>query len=130
MFIAVIETGIPPSIAQSLDFEAYRTKVQPIFLKKRTGHARCAVCHEANNSAFRLEKRPPEGSSWSEDQSRKNFEFVKNLVNPRDPTKSRLLLHALAHEAGGDTFRSGGPQFASKNDPDWQTMAEWVHSAK
>ena len=106
IFIAVIGTGIPPSIAQSLDFEAYRTKVQPIFLKKRTGHARCAVCHEANNSAFRLEKRPPEGSSWSEDQSRKNFEFVKNLVNPRDPTKSRAELASGSWDADLDASLS------------------------
>ena len=116
--------------AQSLDFEVYRTKVEPIFLKKRTGHARCAVCHEANNSAFRLEKRPPDGASWSEEQSRKNFAFVKNLVKPGDPDDSRLLKHPLAHEAGGDTFHNGGPQFPSKDDPDWQAIAAWVRAAK
>src|SRR4051794_12108215 len=27
--------------AQSLDFETYRTRVEPVFLKKRAGHARC-----------------------------------------------------------------------------------------
>ena len=116
--------------AQSLDFEVYRTKVEPIFLKKRTGHARCAVCHEASNSAFRLEKRPPAGSSWTEEQSRKNFEFVKNLVKPGDPGSSRLLLHPLSHSAGGDVFHNGGEQFASKNDPDWQTIADWVRNGK
>jgi hypothetical protein len=116
--------------AQSLDFEVYRTKVEPIFLKKRTGHARCAVCHEASNSAFRLEKRPPAGSSWTEEQSHKNFEFVKNLVKPGDPASSRLLLHPLSHDAGGDQFHNGGEQFTSKNDPDWQTIADWVRNAK
>ena len=29
-------------------------------------------------------------------------------------------------EAGGNTFHSGGRQFASKNDPDWKTLAQWV----
>jgi len=126
----VVGVAVPRASAQSLDFEVYRTKVEPIFLKKRPGHARCAVCHEANNSAFRLEQRPPAGSSWTEEQSRKNFGFVKNLVKPGDPMSSRLLLHPLAHEAGGDTFHNGGPQFASTNDPDWQTIADWVKNAK
>ena len=31
--------------AQSLDFEIYRTRVEPIFIKKRPGHARCVACH-------------------------------------------------------------------------------------
>ena len=43
-----------PIFAQSLDFETYRTKVEPIFLKKRPTHARCIVCHEGNRTAFRL----------------------------------------------------------------------------
>jgi len=129
--VSIVALGTAGTLAaQSLDFEFYRAKVEPIFLKKREGHARCAVCHEANNSALRLEKRPPAGSSWTEEQSRKNYAFVKNLVKPGDPDASRLLLHPLAHDAGGDTFHNGGPQFASKNDPDWQTIAEWVRGAK
>ena len=128
--VFVLGGAVQRASAQSLDFEVYRTKVEPIFLKKRPGHARCAVCHEANNSALHLEKRPPAGSSWTEEQSRKNFAYVKNLVKPGDPDASRLLLHPLAHDAGGDIFHNGGPQFASKSDPDWQTIAEWVRAAK
>ena len=128
--VFVFGGAIQSASAQSLDFEVYRTKVEPIFLKKRPGHARCAVCHEANNSAFRLELRPPAGSSWTEEQSRKNFAFVKNLVKPGDPDASRLLIHPLAHDAGGDTFHNGGAQFTSKKDPDWQIIAAWVRDAK
>ena len=29
---------------QSLDYEAYKTRVEPIFLAKRVGHARCYAC--------------------------------------------------------------------------------------
>ena len=29
----------------SLDYEFFKTKVQPIFLNKRPGHARCIACH-------------------------------------------------------------------------------------
>jgi hypothetical protein len=119
-----------PAMAQALDFEVYRSQVEPIFLKKRTGHARCVVCHEASNSAFHLLARPEGGKSWTEEQSRKNFETVSKLVRPGDPDKSRLLLHPLAHDAGGDLFHNGGEQFTSKNDPDWKAMADWVRAGK
>ena len=111
--------------AQSLDFAVYRTKVEPIFLKRRMGHARCVVCHSANNSALRLQQLP-EGASWTEEQSRKNFESVSKLVTPGDPAKSRLIIHPLAPDAGGDKFHGGGRQFASQEDPDWKTVADWI----
>src|ERR1035441_7687564 len=78
------------ALAQSLDFETYRTRVEPIFLKKRPGHARCVVCHEASNSAFRLQPIPAAGASWTEEQSRRNFESVSHPVKPGDPLKSKL----------------------------------------
>jgi len=31
--------------APSPDFEFFKTRVEPIFLKKRPGHARCYFCH-------------------------------------------------------------------------------------
>jgi hypothetical protein len=128
--VFLLGSSIPRASAQSLDFEYYRTKVEPIFLKKRTGNARCAVCHAESNNAFRLEKKPEAGASWTEEQSRKNFDNVKNLVKPGDPMSSKLLLHPLTQQAGGDLFHSGGEQFTSKNDPDWQTIADWVRKAK
>ena len=36
----------------SLDYEFFKTKVQPIFLTKRDGHARCVACHTVNNAPF------------------------------------------------------------------------------
>ena len=36
----------------------------------------------------------------------------------------------LAQEAGGQEFHSGGRQFATKDDPAWKTMADWVRAAK
>lgn len=116
--------------ASSLDFETYRTKVEPIFLEKRPGHARCVVCHSANNSAFRLQPLAPGAVKWTEEQSRMNFESVSHLVKPGDPNASRLLIHPLSPDAGGDDFHGGGRQFASKDDPDWKTIADWVNAAK
>jgi hypothetical protein len=116
--------------AQSLDFETYRTRVEPIFLKKRPGHARCVVCHEANNSAFRLQPLSAGSTSWTEEQSRKNFENVSHLVTPGNPETSKLLIHPLSGDAGGDIFHSGGRQFESKTDAEWKAMADWVRKAK
>src|SRR5438477_2410004 len=112
--------------AQSLDFESYRTRVEPIFLKKRAGHARCVVCHEASNSAFRLEPLSPGATAWTEEQSRRNFGYVSHLVVPGKPESSKLLIHPLSPDAGGDIFHSGGRQFVSKSDPEWKIIADWV----
>ncbi len=125
----VLASAAPRASGQTLDYETFKTKVEPIFLKKRPGHARCIACHSASNSAFRLDT-PGEDGAWTEAQSRTNFENVRNLVNLKDPESSRLLMHPLAHEAGGDTFHNGGRQFTSKNDPEWQTIYDWVRSAK
>jgi hypothetical protein len=114
----------------SLDFEFFVRRVEPIFLEKRLSHTRCYVCHVESNNAFRLEKLAPGSRSWTDEQSRRNFETVSVLVNPGDPATSRLLLHSLAPEAGGDVFHSGGRQFASKDDAAWKTLAAWVNGAK
>ena len=43
------------AMGQSLDYETYKKSVEPIFTKKRAGHARCVACHSASNNAFRLQ---------------------------------------------------------------------------
>jgi len=116
--------------AQSLDFEAYRTKVEPIFLKKREGHSRCVSCHAGNHSSLVLQPLDKGATKYTVAQSHKNFDSVKNLVVAGKPEKSKLLLHPLAQEGGGDEFHSGGRQFLSKDDPDWKIMADWVRAAK
>jgi hypothetical protein len=112
--------------AQTLDFEVYRTKVEPIFMKKRGAHARCVSCHSASNSAFKLQELPQGATGWTEEQSRMNFTSVSKLVVSGDPLKSRLLKHPLAQDAGGDLFHNGGRQFTSQDDPDWKTIADWI----
>ena len=71
------------------------------------------MCHVESNNAFRLVKLAPGAQVWSEAQSRENFAMTSLLVNPGDPATSRLLLHPLAPERGGDPFHSGGRQFSS-----------------
>ena len=114
--------------AQSLDYEYFKTNVEPIFLKKRPGHTRCVVCHsDRSNNAFKLEKLPGGAKACSEEQSRRNFEMASRLVVPGKPEASLLLVHPLAPEAGGSAYHSGGRQFETKNDPDWKTIARWAN---
>ncbi len=125
---AWVRTGGPEAgsnAGQSLDFEFYRAKVEPIFVK----HA-CYTCHTKVASRLRLEPLSPGASSWTEEQSRKNFAIVARLVIPGQPLKSPLLLHPLATEAGGDPTHTGGKFWASQTDPEWEMLAAWIGSGK
>ena len=112
----------------ALDFAFFKSKVEPIFLKVRPGHARCYSCHGQQGRPFYLEPMLPGTTSWTEEQSQRNFQSALQEVVPGDPIASRLLMHPLAPEAGGDPFHSGGRQFDSQNDPDWLVIAEWVRA--
>lgn len=116
----------PSTQTAPLNFELFKTRVQPIFLKNRPGHARCYGCHILAARNFRLEALSPASTEWTEEQSQHNFQSALQQVVPGEPGSSRLLIHPLAPEAGGDPFHSGGRQFESQNDPDWLAMAEWV----
>ena len=115
--------GQPPATL-SLDYEVFKTKVQPIFLAKRPGHARCVSCH-SSGTPLRLQPLPPGSTTWNEEQSRKNFEAVKRVAQPGN-AKSMLLVHPLAEQAGGDFFHNGGKHWDSQSDPEWQTLKAWV----
>lgn len=110
--------------APSLDYSFFKERVQPIFLQKRPGHARCVTCHRHGSPL--LQPFAPDASGWNEDQSRKNFAMWKQFVVPGNPLKSPLLVHPLAEAAGGDRFHAGGKHWKSQNDPEWQTLAAWV----
>ena len=130
--LAALAVSNPTTTAQTvpkLDYEFFKSRVEPVFLTKRPDHARCYVCHVESNNAFRLERLSPGARAWTEEQSRRNFEMVSILVNPGDPDTSRLLLHPLGPEGGGDVFHSGGRQFPSKGDPAWRTLAAWVNGS-
>jgi hypothetical protein len=116
--------------APELNYDFFKTRVQAVFLEKRPTHTRCYVCHAESNNGFRLERLSPGAATWSEEQSRKNFEMASKLVNAGDPDHSRLLMQPLAPEAGGNVFHSGGRQFESKDDPNWKTLAAWVNGQK
>lgn len=116
--VAAVEIAALSGVASQgkpvLDYEFYKTKVEPIFLKKRVGHTRCVVCHAESNNAFRLEKLMPGSAAWSDEQSKKNFATVSNLVVPGDVATSRLLMQPAARvDITRGHLLSSGPDMAT-----------------
>jgi hypothetical protein len=109
----------------ALDYEYFKAKVEPIFLKKRQGHARCISCH-GQGTPMRMQPLDPGATAWTDEESRKNFDAVRRAAVVPGSLKSKLLLHPLAEDAGGDFYHNGGKHFASQNDPEWMTLRNWV----
>ena len=129
--VAVTLYGAPAAAAETaLDYGFFKANVEPIFLKKRPEHVRCYVCHSESSNAFKLQHLEHGAKTYTDEQSRKNFESASSLVVPGDIAKSRLLLQPLAPQEGGNPYHSGGRQFESRNDPDWKVLAEWVNGKK
>ena len=120
----------PASSAASpkLDYEFFKAEVEPVFLAKRPGHARCVVCHTFNNAPFKVVRLSPGSTTWTEEQSRQNFQLVQKVAQPGFEG-SKLVVHPLAEEAGGDPHHGGGQQFSSKDDPEWLTLKAFVLGA-
>jgi hypothetical protein len=124
---ALVAAGLlqqPSAAPGALSYEVFRDQVQPIFLAKRPGHARCVVCHSAG-TPFRLQPLEPGKAAWTEDESRKNFEAVRKVAI-RGNLKSLILTHPLAEAAGGDDFHNGGKHWQSQDAPEWQTLKAWI----
>jgi hypothetical protein len=130
MMAVALQAAAAFAAEPALDYEFYKARVEPIFLKKKEGHTRCVVCHAESNNAFRLQKLSPGAKTWTDEQSRANFEVVSRLLVPGNLAASRLLIYPLAPEAGGHVFHSGGRQFTSQDDPDWKTIQQWANGRK
>ena len=118
------QPAVGPTSSASLDFEFFKTRVQPIFVAKRPGHARCIACH-GSGTPLRLQPLSPGSTTWSDEESRKNFEAVQRVVVPGN-VNSRLLIHPLLEKAGGTFYHSGGKHWSSQSEPEWQTLRAWV----
>lgn len=122
--LAALFAQQPASSPPTLDFAFFKERVQPIFLKKRPGHARCVVCHDHRSPP--LQPLAAGATAWNDEQSRQNFLAWKQFVVPGNPLKSMMLIHPLAASAGGDRFHAGGKHWQSQDDPEWQILAAWV----
>ena len=121
-------SAAPP--AGRLDFDAFKTRVQPILLSPRKGNARCVACHSTGGGNSYLEPLAPGSTTYTEEQTRRNFERVTRLVTPGEPLKSLLLLNPLAQEAGGSHWHGGGKHWNSQTDPEWAALAAWVRGGR
>ena len=123
--------GAPAPVTgpRGLDFETFRTRIQPIFLARRGDHARCYACH-SQGTPLRLQELSPGAASWNEEQSRANFQAMQRVVVPGQPKLSRLLLMPLEHEAGGTEFHPGGKHFKSMDDAEVKTLVAWITTVK
>ena len=79
---------------------------------------------------MRLQPLAAGSTTWTDEESRKNFEAVQKMVVPGDPLKSQLLMHPLATEVGGSIFHNGGKHWTSRENAEWQTLAAWVRGQK
>ena len=123
------EASTPLTGPKGLDFETFRTRVQPIFLATRGEHARCYACH-SQGTPLRLQELSPGAKEWSDEQSQKNFQAMQRVVVPGQPKLSRLILMPLEHEAGGTEFHPGGKHFKSMDDPEVKTLVAWITDVK
>jgi len=122
--LAALIAQQPDALRPALDFTFFKERVQPIFLTKRPGNARCIACHEHRIPP--LQPLAPGATQWTEEESRRNFTAWRQFVVPGQPLKSPMLLHPLAERAGGHRFHAGGKHWKSKDDPEWKTLAAWV----
>ena len=114
-----------PTASAPLNYGFFKARVEPVFLAKRPGHARCVVCHTINNAPFKLVSLSPGSTTWNDVQSRQNFELIQRVAVP-GYLASPLLKHPLAEQAGGDPHHGGGQQFSSQQDPEWLTLKAFV----
>lgn len=124
--LAQQQPGSQASTTPTLDYEVFKTQVQPILMARRKGNARCIACHSRGGGNSYLEPLSPGSTAYSEEQTRRNFERILRLVVPGEPLKSPLLVNPLAEEAGGSHWHGGGKHWHSQADPEWQTLVAWV----
>src|SRR5436189_6015917 len=103
LLAALLGQSAAPTASAALDYDFYKARVQPLFLEKREGHARCVTCH-GGSTTLRLQRLPEGATSWNDEDTRKNFEAVSSMVVPGSPGASQLLRHPLSRDAGGDVL--------------------------
>ncbi len=113
----------------TVDFDFFQSCVQRIFVTTTPGALPCAECHTSGAAGFA--RTIGDGRDfWNEVESRRNFSVAMRLIEPGEPTRSRLLMHPLAFEGGGDYTHNGPRRWTSMDDPEWQMLAGWVRGER
>lgn len=128
-----------PAPLPELDEAYFRCRVQPVLTKTCSAFA----CHGDGRRYFRLFARNRLRLGGTEEQRNAflrdteravNFDAARAVVSVDNPNSSLLLLKPLAQSAGG-YYHGAVPLgsadvFASRDDPDFRTLASWVNGAK
>jgi hypothetical protein len=107
-----------------LDFEFFRSCVQPMFASPRDGHIKCSNC--LNAGALGFAPPPQDGKAWNDQEARRAFSTISRLIIPGNPEQSRFLLKPLHPDGGGSYTHNGPRRWQSRTDPEWQLLAGWV----
>ena len=111
-----------------VDFEFFRACVQPMFANPREGHIQCSNCHAAGLIGFA--PAPQDGKAWSDQEAKRAFATVTRLIIPGNPEQSRFLLKPLHPDGGGSYTHNGPRRWPTRNDPEWQLLAQWVRGER
>ena len=117
-----------PAPEPPVDFAFFRACVQKVFVTPREGHIACTNCHAGGLVGF----APPaqNGKVWSDEEARRAFQSISRVIIPGNPEQSRFLLKPL-HPDGGGTYTHNGPRrWQSRNDPEFQMLAQWVRGQR
>lgn len=107
-----------PAVAETIptvDVEFYRACVHPIFFEAPYGALQCANCH---------------GQEFAQADPDESWRAVQRLIEPGYPTQSRLLMHPLHPDGGGDYAHNGVRRWSSQDEPEWQMLAAWLRGER
>jgi hypothetical protein len=115
--------------ARTVDFEFFRSCVQPILVKPMQGAVSCTECHAGGNGGF-AKPIPTGRDAWNDAEARAAYQAVMRFVAPGYPTQSRFLMHPLHPNGGGDYAHNGVKRWTTQKDPEWQMLAAWVRGER
>ena len=118
-----------PAPMPAVDFQFFRSCVQPVFATPREGHIRCSNCHGGGQLGFA--PIPAGGrTEWNEEEARQAFRVIARLIIAGNPEKSRFLLKPLHPDGGGSYAHNGVRRWQNRDDPEWRMLAAWVRGER
>jgi len=111
-----------------LDFDFFRACVQPVFANPREGHIKCSNCHAAGLIGFA--PVPQNGDAWTDQEAKRAFSTISRLIVAGNPEQSRFLLKPLHPDGGGSYTHNGPRRWQSRDDPEFQMLAQWVRGQR
>ncbi len=112
-----VSAAAPTAAAQTpeVDFEFFQACVHPILFQVTPGGLACANCH---------------GAEFAQADAEESWGNVQRLIEPGLPAQSRLLMHPMHPDGGGDYVHNGVRRWRSQDDAEWQMLAAWVNGER